>query len=429
MTVFNQPGFSCGLDAGLWTSPNKVTQLGRQQGIAGMMSNYVYTIPPGGWRVDFDYTVMDILGPVKRYSVDRAHPSHGAMEFVAPNVERMVPSLKAYFIVPVRFGPVPDAMRSCNIYLPDETAKSGVFCLLTFVKISSDSIPKDDPLRKAADTVGLSLKQYMAQTFRNSLDDWTLFEVSYANQDLLKQKYSDDPPPPKAPEAPITAMANLSSNVYTGNAGYGPYVFIGNNCTVPPNTCENVGLAAGAYATADRSQIVVAIRGTVSNGATADERMERLSSIHADASFISSDGTPTSAFAQNVADARAFLRSIQSRYPGAAIVLTGHSLGGAIAQVLGQASNLTTVAFNAPGAGNLYPRLTDELAGLSRTLNSTYSNSNYRIEGDIVSQLGQPIGSTITIPAPSGSLSLKERHAISTVIAGLSSISPTRSQQ
>jgi hypothetical protein len=87
---------------------------------------------------------------------------------------------------------------------------------------------------------------------------------------------------------PLIALANLSNNVYLGNSGFGDYKFVGNNCTLPPNTCMNVGFAAAAYANQSTSQLVVAIRGTVVDLTTPDSQLEFLSTFSADTSFCGS---------------------------------------------------------------------------------------------------------------------------------------------
>ena len=61
----------------------------------------------------------------------------------------------------------------------------------------------------------------------------------------------------------------------------------------------------------------------------------------------------------------AFLEWVQNNVPGTTITLTGHSLGGAIAQVVGQATGLTTVVFNAPGAAQVYGGLSSSLQSIS----------------------------------------------------------------
>lgn len=75
--------------------------------------------------------------------------------------------------------------------------------------------------------------------------------------------------------------------------------------------------------------------------------------------------------------------------PQANITITGHSLGGAIAQLQGAETGLPVVTFNAYGAGNLIPEFLNQYGDPSgRIATGDYSNiSNYRTLMDGVSQL------------------------------------------
>ena len=204
---------------------------------------------------------------------------------------------------------------------------------------------------------------------------------------------------PKEPPPTLLELANLSNNVYEGNKGHDRFKWVGNNCTVPPNTCTDFGLAAGAYATNDGSQIVIAIRGTVFTPRSRDEQIEMLSNIASDVSAFSSLNTSLN-LRTAVTDAADFIRAIQARYPRGKITLTGHSLGGAIAQVEGRASGLPAIVFNAPGAGRIYNGI-KQYAGHFRSSGDGPSQ-NYRLYGDQMSLFGQPIGTATTLQGTAG---------------------------
>lgn len=296
-------------------------------------------------------------------------------------------------------------------------------------------------------------KRQVAFAAKFSLQNsYMVFNQNHPWQVVLASPTSMPSPPQSSPPS-LLVLANLSRNIYSGNAGYGDFTFIGNNCTVPPNTCMNVGLAAAAYATPDATQIVIAIRGTVFSisgnnaflGTTAsDNRLQTLSNLNADVSF--GGPNPHATLVADVSDASAFVQAIRQRYPLAKITLTGHSLGGAIAQLIGKASGYPTYVFNAPGSASLYNNLLHALTGFSDPQPS-FINVNYRLYGDQVSLYGQPVGTIITLQDPPyTTLSVKEPfdavyllchlldtflhlHAIDTVIAQIADNARSVSRQ
>jgi hypothetical protein len=216
-------------------------------------------------------------------------------------------------------------------------------------------------------------------------------------------------PPPS-----VLTLANLANNVYSGAAGYAdpvnnqvyaaitlPGGAIANSCNILGQAaCAYSGFQAVAYASPDGSQVVVAVEGTNLNCDT--ETLACIKTVAADGSFKGT--TPSADLVTTVGYAAQFVQDVERLYPGANITVTGHSLGGAVAQVIGQAFGLTTDAFNAPGAGGaLYTALCQQvgaLGGCQGGASPDYSNTNYRIFGDQVSLAGIPIGNTVTLPAP-----------------------------
>ena len=79
-----------------------------------------------------------------------------------------------------------------------------------------------------------------------------------------------------------------------------------------------------------------------------------------------------------------------SRFNTSNITITGHSLGGAIAQILSQTTLLPVVAFDAPGAGSLLtdPGIQSALSPLAGMIFPNIGpNKNIRLYGDQVSLL------------------------------------------
>ena len=107
-----------------------------------------------------------------------------------------------------------------------------------------------------------------------------------------------------------------------------------------------------AYSNSDGSRVVLAIAGS-------DDIADW---VGANPSFISPAG-PTSTLTNDVNAAAAILEAIKNQYRNANIVLTGHSLGGAIAQILANATGLQATTFDAPGVGALVPYFSDFISG------------------------------------------------------------------
>lgn len=88
-------------------------------------------------------------------------------------------------------------------------------------------------------------------------------------------------------------------------------------------------------------------------------------------------------------DARKLYKEVKKKYPDCKIVLTGHSLGGSLAQILGAETGCETVTFSAYGAGNLYGR------------RSVYCNNitNYGNAQDpiFIANIDNQIGKTIVL--------------------------------
>ena len=130
---------------------------------------------------------------------------------------------------------------------------------------------------------------------------------------------------------------------------------------------------------------------------------------------------------------------------GCNVSVTGHSLGGAIAQIIGNRHRLPFVTFNAPGVG-LVSRNVGEVAttmGLGtaalRTAGATLSafmhpvqaaqdaasifyrvrGINFRVGQDVVGNIGVHYGRVVQLAYAGGALDLIEKHRMPSVLSSL----------
>ena len=174
----------------------------------------------------------------------------------------------------------------------------------------------------------------------------------------------------------------------------------GGACLIPKYNTVELGSLSGAPGTFaavalvndEDNQVVLSIRGT-------DDTTDWLS---VNPTFIDKNGEPTDLFRDYVKAAADSLIELSSLYPDAEITLTGHSLGGALAQLLAYATGFPATTFNAPGAAQVIQKLEPQLSGLSSLSNplGSLGVTNYRLYGDLVSTIGAQVGSTITYEPP-----------------------------
>jgi len=149
------------------------------------------------------------------------------------------------------------------------------------------------------------------------------------------------------PPPTVAQLANLSNDTYSKNpGGTSGYKLL---------TTLNYGngLSANIYGSPDNSQIVLAFKGTDPNN---DKN------LLADAALGA--GVNSALLGAYVADAEQSLQTLSAGNRDVHITLTGHSLGGAVAQLLGKATGADTVVFDSPGIAGLYPLYAAQLAPL-----------------------------------------------------------------
>ncbi len=203
-------------------------------------------------------------------------------------------------------------------------------------------------------------------------------------------------------QAPTPAtLVDLSVDTYradpSGADGYLPVPF-----DTDGDRIDDVDTFRGvAYASADYSRVVIAFRGT-----------SNLDNLIADGSWVNDSAN---AILKNYFERAVYLlEDVQTLYPGAKIVVTGHSLGGSLAQLVGKAAGLSAAVFDAPGASDFYQPLLDTLShddattanalAAERGRNGDPTSLNFRVYGDPISTVGKSLGTTITLANPSADI-------------------------
>lgn len=217
----------------------------------------------------------------------------------------------------------------------------------------------------------------------------------------------------------VSTLAKLANDVYGSNLGADGYSVtkLANDATT--------GFAANVYKNSSTNQVVVSVRGTDLN----DSIDSGTYNLLADASFAK-DGAASTLLLSYTQQLTTLIQGIHDTDPNSAITLTGHSLGGAVAQIVGNAAGVGVVSFDAPGAKNAltFTENQDLLAGLNgyRFNTPTTSITNIRLQGDEVSLVGKPViaggdsqlGTTVSVPNPNPNFnvwSISGNHKMATL--------------
>ncbi len=183
-----------------------------------------------------------------------------------------------------------------------------------------------------------------------------------------------------------TDLINISVNVYHDPKIENQYQPGDNWSSIEKLENKNTGFYAEAYRNKNTGEVVIAYRGTDQK-----DGGDWQNNLH-----IGIGKTP-----EQYQDAILFYDEVARKYGSGNVIVTGHSLGGALAQLVGAETGATTVAFNAPGVAHLLP----EIGINSPASPSSYSNiKNYSLANDILNLLNiayglQQLGGVYIIPS------------------------------
>ncbi len=163
----------------------------------------------------------------------------------------------------------------------------------------------------------------------------------------------------------------------------------GRNQYLPHPPIKGADFYAELWVKKDKSEAVIAIRGT----ANFDNIWTDIKSWYPDVVFNDhEDNKPQHYYRLATVYYHKCLDYLRKNFPKAKLTFTGHSLGGALAQIV-VASNLrphTVVAFNSPGIGHMVPQAKN-IASLIHNINSRYGFFN---------KIGETIGSIDYVDIP-----------------------------
>ncbi len=185
-------------------------------------------------------------------------------------------------------------------------------------------------------------------------------------------------------EEPIGSVGQ-SDPIVGGTFGKKPSSFLDTNGSPSEGTFAYAESYVSRGVNGGRDQIVIAIRGSYFRE---DFELRNGSFLGEGAT----DGFKDAA--KDIAGLIAQLRADHPEFADADFTLTGHSMGGALAQALAEVLHLDAVGFNAPGARSLLNGIGDELRGIaqgnldSAAFSQDSSLKTIRAYGDQVSKIG-----------------------------------------
>jgi hypothetical protein len=179
-----------------------------------------------------------------------------------------------------------------------------------------------------------------------------------------------------------SVLANYALDVYAPDSIYANQPGLAIMDSAP----NSVGFKARAYYDTASGIAVVSYRGTDKGGSDYERNK---------ATDIAFARGQKDALDPLIAKADDFMKSVKTTFPDAKIDLTGHSLGGMIAQIEGVKTGYKTMTFNAPGVENATAFDNDRIRIAADQVDVT----NYVTSDDRIGEFGAHIGPVVQLPA------------------------------
>ncbi len=145
--------------------------------------------------------------------------------------------------------------------------------------------------------------------------------------------------------------------------------------------------------------------------------------------IITGDGTSESALREQLDSADRLADEIIQKYGGANVVVTGHSLGGGLSQVVGARTGVRTETFNAPPMARVAQnRFQSERSGWRGGINAE-NVVNHRREGDLISNPKDLIGGHVDATKDYNSITVKNGESAHSIEAFLRDYFQTTDQR
>ncbi len=201
------------------------------------------------------------------------------------------------------------------------------------------------PIVEIPETYGTN--RYQVELVLNQDSGMNLFEISSAAPYINPDYVAGDT---WKPYAQLNADERLAINIlgqslpyaHIANAVYNFDNNAINDWELVEQTSTDSGMQAGVYINKITNELLIAFRGTEACDFSCSFKELKESALDLAADTLLSFGESGSQFRH----AFNFAEDVIERYPGYDIKVTGHSLGGGLAQAIGSTFNLETFAFN-----------------------------------------------------------------------------------